>query len=687
MKKSLVVLVLILGAHSQAFGQWVQTNGPLGGYVNALAVNGKNLFAGLDDIYLSTDSGMSWNALHTNVPHGFSTIVVNDGDLIIPYGSIYLSSDNGSSWIEKPTGIFQVGFGLLAANGTNFIACTIQDNPGSVIYYSTNSGDSWAASDSGLNNAAVVYLGSCGKNFIAGTDDTYGGIGAYISTDSGHFWFPDTIGLGAQIITSVVMNGTSAFAGTDGGGVFKSTDSGLTWTPSNNGLPNDPHATRLYSFGSMIYTSGSLGGVGIYQSSDEGINWTSVKSDPRIGNDVTSLTSIGPYLFAGTYGAGIFRIGNSDSNWVWTSHGLICSGINSLIEIGNTLLASEPEEYAGSIFRSMDNGNTWNTDTSFAEPIGSLGLYKNNIFAAGYPALRSTDTGVSWSEAEYGLGDDNGAYTFAVHDSTLYAGTEFGIFYWTDSIAAWTKMPGFGDDANAILWNDTTIFAGTESGLFVGSEMGTHWSLATNGIPSRAFFSSLAILNSTIFAGTNYNGMFSSTNNGLSWSRVGTDSQTSATILAASAQNLFVSIGGITYITDGVFWTPIDNGLSISSLALGGQYLFAGVAGAGVWRRPLSDFGISSVSSTPIQESTLTTYPNPLSQSTTIRFTSAESGVARVTVVNLLGEEVAWVFEGALSSGEHSFQWSKPTGLPDGMYECVVQMNGSVQQVPMVVTR
>jgi len=59
--------------------------------------------------------------------------------------------------------------------------------------------------------------------------------------------------------------------------------------------------------------------------------------------------------------------------------------------------------------------------------------------------------------------------------------------------------------------------------------------------------------------------------------------------------------------------------------------------------------------------------------------------VARVTVVNLLGEEVARVFEGALPSGEHSFVWSKPPGLPGGMYECVVQMNGTARQIPIVL--
>jgi hypothetical protein len=38
-----------------------------------------------------------------------------------------------------------------------------------------------------------------------------------------------------------------------------------------------------------------------------------------------------------------------------------------------------------------------------------------------------------------------------------------------------------------------------------------------------------------------------------------------------------------------------------------------------------------------------------------------------------------------MAAGEHSFQWSKPLGLPDGMYECIVRMNGQVKAVPVVV--
>jgi hypothetical protein len=78
-------------------------------------------------------------------------------------------------------------------------------------------------------------------------------------------------------------------------------------------------------------------------------------------------------------------------------------------------------------------------------------------------------------------------------------------------------------------------------------------------------------------------------------------------------------------------------------------------------------------------------YPNPFSQSTTISFSPQSSGYADISIVNLLGAEVAHLFSGELAAGEHSFVWSNPTGLPDGTYECLVRMNGQVQTLPMVL--
>ncbi len=61
--------------------------------------------------------------------------------------------------------------------------------------------------------------------------------------------------------------------------------------------------------------------------------------------------------------------------------------------------------------------------------------------------------------------------------------------------------------------------------------------------------------------------------------------------------------------------------------------------------------------------------------------------------MNMLGVEVARLFSGELEAptngapGEHKFVWSDPTGLPDGVYECLVRMNGQVETLPVVLMR
>ena len=44
--KTLLTFLLLAVAASVGNAQWVQTNGPFGGYVSSFAVSGTNLFAG-----------------------------------------------------------------------------------------------------------------------------------------------------------------------------------------------------------------------------------------------------------------------------------------------------------------------------------------------------------------------------------------------------------------------------------------------------------------------------------------------------------------------------------------------------------------------------------------------------------------------------------------------------------------
>jgi ligand-binding sensor domain-containing protein len=60
----------------------------------------------------------------------------------------------------------------------------------------------------------------------------------------------------------------------------------------------------------------------------------------------------------------------------------------------------------------------------------------------------------------------------------------------------------------------------------------------------------------------------------------------------------------------------------------------------------------------PIEFELEQNYPNPFNPLTTIRFDLPENANVKLKVYNLLGEEIATLFNGDMSSGYHSFDWN-----------------------------
>jgi glucose/arabinose dehydrogenase len=60
-------------------------------------------------------------------------------------------------------------------------------------------------------------------------------------------------------------------------------------------------------------------------------------------------------------------------------------------------------------------------------------------------------------------------------------------------------------------------------------------------------------------------------------------------------------------------------------------------------------------------------YPNPFNPATSIKYTIPKSGHVRLSVFNLLGQEVAVVFDGLLAAGTHEVEF-KSGELPSGIY-------------------
>ena len=77
---SLIILIFCSG-FSQA--QWVQTNGPYGGEILTLAINGNSVFAGTwNGVFLSTDSGSSWTSVNNGLTDLEIELLYVDGNTI-----------------------------------------------------------------------------------------------------------------------------------------------------------------------------------------------------------------------------------------------------------------------------------------------------------------------------------------------------------------------------------------------------------------------------------------------------------------------------------------------------------------------------------------------------------------------------------------------------------------------------
>jgi hypothetical protein len=79
-------------------------------------------------------------------------------------------------------------------------------------------------------------------------------------------------------------------------------------------------------------------------------------------------------------------------------------------------------------------------------------------------------------------------------------------------------------------------------------------------------------------------------------------------------------------------------------------------------------------------------FPNPFNPTTSITYTIPRGGNVRLSVFNLLGQEVALVFDGTQSAGTYEVNFSKED-LPTGIYFYRIQAPGFVETRKMVITK
>lgn len=133
----------------------------------------------------------------------------------------------------------------------------------------------------------------------------------------------------------------------------------------------------------------------------------------------------------------------------------------------------------------------------------------------------------------------------------------------------------------ALLVSGTTIFAGTNAGVWSTTDDGTTWTQVNTGLTTLDV-RALALNGTTLYAGTNGGGVFRTADNGTTWTATNTGLTFGAVYsLAANGTDVYAGTnGGGVFRLSGTTWTAANTGLSdnaqVHSLLINGNDLFAG---------------------------------------------------------------------------------------------------------------
>jgi len=214
-------------------------------------------------VYKSTDGGVTFEDITSNLPSGFYLYAVGihpaNPDIVYLGGStgIYRSTDGGATWSNQHN----------AASNYTMVTTPL--------------------------DADLVYCGS------------YNSI--YKSTDAGVTWTDCGVGLEGYDWRAVAIcsfDPSIAYAGNPVG-FFKTEDSGSTWFESNNDL----NLASIYNFAispistPLLYTSHEE--VGVFKTTDHGASWEKLPTPVTCGNICEfAINPLNPQVILGFEGMG-----------------------------------------------------------------------------------------------------------------------------------------------------------------------------------------------------------------------------------------------------------------------------------------------------------------------------------------------------------------------------------------------
>ena len=386
------------------------------------------------------------------------------------------------------------------------------------------------------------------------------------------------------------------FAGTQEGGIFRSTDGGESWVPASKGLRvyEDNMLPTIFALAQERNTLYAGTGGDLFYSTNGGDSWQQMTWF-RGNMGVSAVTIIDDTLYIGKPEDGVFRSEDDGESWTPTNDGLIYRDIRRLVVSGRTLFAKTPN----GMFRLKAGNNSW-TKLTAGSKITSFAVSADILYAATADGglLRSTDAGDSWKSIKSESMQHFGGELAAVGNTVFYIGSgapNGRVFRSVDAGNSWTMFnTGLVNQTilSIAVLSEKSLYVGTDDGVFRSTDGGESWTQINTGIIN-TWVKDLVCFKNVLYTSTG-NSIVKSVDSGNSWMPIHRGlGSTQGAILTITGNTVYLAVDEMdmaTFSTSGVFrlsddgnsWMPIQTKMqsankrmyTVNQLAVSGKTFY-----------------------------------------------------------------------------------------------------------------
>lgn len=607
--------------------------------------NSELLLGSSTGVYWTTDYGINWNIIKetaADIPSNHVRIISEGNYVFTRDNSIYAYNRFTKTFVELAgldtlieidaaiTALCTAGERLLIGTGAGYIAeFNVLEKE---WFIRTDSSGSVFRIVKGIVRSDSMYYAAVGKDIIKSEDGvTWIGTSFAEATNNDSFINSITVFENTPIVSTV-------------NGVFRSTDNGNTWFSINGDLSESDIVMDVHSTGNNLVAIMIAGNILRFKKND--LQWEQVDFPEQFGY-VQSVYDDNDGMYVGGYDQGIFHSANGRNGFAPMNRGFDEVSVNAFINFGSTLYAATNN----GIYASSNNGENWymsgKQGTRFQDCIvhkGTLlmassdGIYRYEAQSGGWVFSGLPDTWCnSFLELDGKLLIATGN-RMAFHQAKIYESTDGG--------AGWSDITT-GDLAEESLTaivrldtSSTTIFAGTDFGLFRKPITGGEWTKVQIG-NFLAQIVDFAIYKETIVAAIIQKVLIASTDNGFSWI-----AYNNGIPLGGDVGNIngvkemngtlytLTDIGIYARTTDEDIWSKISDNFGTISIYNSGNNVVVGTKHAAYYDNKVST-GVDEMK----EDNSIAVYPNPAKDLLTLQFNESQQ-LTDIRISDLLGRTV-----------------------------------------------